>query len=263
METIHPAIARITERRLLRPTPSGAQAKDQTAATDLVYCIGHLRQKRWVAETCVGDKRAKLDATGGGGQREIASEQTRARILDAARELLIAPDGFSAFSIDAVAKRADVARMTVYHQFCSKIGLLEALCDTLAANGGMEQLAAAFRTPDPWEPLSVYIGVFGQFWTADRIVTRRLRALAALDSDFAQVIRSRDERRRHGLEVLMGRLAKSQRLSGVERDATINVLYTLLSFEFFDMLAGVERSPSDVIPEVRRLARAALAEQVS
>ncbi|MGH2485467.1 MAG: TetR family transcriptional regulator, partial [Ktedonobacterales bacterium] len=46
------------------------------------------------------------------GQREAASEQTRSRILDAARELLVATDGFSAFSIDAVAKRADVARMT-------------------------------------------------------------------------------------------------------------------------------------------------------
>jgi hypothetical protein len=31
-----------------------------------------------------------------------------------------------------------------------------------------------------------------------------------------------------------------------------------LSFEFFDMLAGPERSPDDVAPEVRRLARAAL-----
>src|ERR1700736_1948776 len=87
------------------------------------------------------------------GQRQAATEQTRARIIAAARELLIASDGFSGFSIDAVARQADVARMTVYHQFGSKIGLLEALSDSLAAHGGMEQLASAFRERDPLDAL--------------------------------------------------------------------------------------------------------------
>src|SRR5579872_1998691 len=121
------------------------------------------------------------------GQRQAASEQTRARILNAARELLIANDGFSGFSIDAVARKADVARMTVYHQFGSKIGLLEALSDSLAARGGMEQLADAFRRPEPLEALDAYITVFSRLWNADRLVTRRLRALAVLDPDFEQV----------------------------------------------------------------------------
>src|SRR5260370_38951822 len=83
------------------------------------------------------------------GQRKVLTEQARARILTAARELLMASDGFSGFSIDAVARQADVARMTVYHQFGSKIGLLEALSDSLAAHGGMEQLASAFRPQEP------------------------------------------------------------------------------------------------------------------
>ena len=42
------------------------------------------------------------------GQRQVTSEQTRARILTAARELLTASDGFNGFSIDAVARQADV-----------------------------------------------------------------------------------------------------------------------------------------------------------
>ncbi len=69
------------------------------------------------------------------GQRQMITEQTRTRILAAARELLMESSGFSSFSLDAVARQADVARMTVYHQFGSKIGLLEALCDSLAALG--------------------------------------------------------------------------------------------------------------------------------
>ena len=102
------------------------------------------------------------------GQRQKATEQTRARILTAARELLLASDAFSGFSIDAVARQADVARMTVYHQFGSKIGLLEALSDSLAAHGGMEQLANAFRQPDPLKALDEFITVFSRFWQSDQ-----------------------------------------------------------------------------------------------
>ena len=54
------------------------------------------------------------------GQRQAASEQTRSRVLQAARKLLMESTSFSGFSIEAVARRADVARMTIYHQFGSK-----------------------------------------------------------------------------------------------------------------------------------------------
>ena len=193
------------------------------------------------------------------GQRQAATEQTRARILAAARELLMASSGFSGFSIDAVARQADVARMTVYHQFGSKIGLLEALCDSLAVSGGMEQLASAFRRPEPLEALDAYITVFGRFWESDRLVTRRLRGLAALDPDFEQVIRARDERRRQGLRVIVGRLVEQHGLSESSAlDELINVLYTLISFECFDTLAGPSRSIEEVVPVVQQLAGAAL-----
>jgi len=193
------------------------------------------------------------------GQRQAATEQTRTRILTATRELLMASDGFSGFSIDAVARQADVARMTVYHQFGSKIGLLEALSDSLAAHGGMEQLANAFRRSEPLDALDEYITVFSRFWDSDRLVTRRLRALAALDADFEQVIRARDERRRQGLRVLVQRLVEKHGRPAPEAvEEVINVLYTLIGFECFDTLAGSTRSIEEVTPIVRRLAHAAL-----
>ena len=193
------------------------------------------------------------------GQRQAASEQTRARILAAARELLLTGEGFTGFSIDAVARQADVARMTVYHQFGSKIGLLEALSDYLAAHGGMEQLANAFRRTDLYKALDEYIRVFGQFWQSDRFVTRRLRALSSLDPDFEKVIKARDERRREGLRVLMSRIAEKYGKPAPEAfDDTVNILFTLLSFETFDTLAGSTRSIEEVVPLVQKLARAAL-----
>ena len=193
------------------------------------------------------------------GQRQATTEQTRARIITAARELLMASDGFSGFSIDAVARQADVARMTIYHQFGSKIGLLEALSDSLAASGGMEQLANAFRRPEPLDALDEYITVFSRFWDSDRLVTRRLRALAALDPDFEQVVRARDERRRQGLRVIVQRLVEKYGRPAPEAvDETVNVLYTLIGFECFDTLAGSTRSIEEVAPVVRQLAHAAL-----
>ncbi len=193
------------------------------------------------------------------GQRQATTEQTRARILTAARELLAESSGFSGFSIDAVARQADVARMTVYHQFGSKIGLLEALSDSLAAHGGMEHLADAFRRPEPLDALDEYITVFSRFWNADRLVMRRLRALAALDPDFEQVIRTRDEWRRQGVRVIMQRLVEKHMLSATAPlDEIVDALFTLLSFETFDTLAGPTRSIQEVVPVVQRLAHAAL-----
>jgi len=193
------------------------------------------------------------------GQRQATTEQTRARIIAAARELLVASNGFSGFSIDAIARQADVARMTVYYQFGSKIGLLEALSDSLAAHGGMEQLAEAFRRPDPLDALTEYIAVFGRFWNSDRLVTRRLRALAALDPDFEQVVRARDERRREGLRVIVRRLVdKYGRPAPAAFDETVDVLYTLIGFECFDTLAGPTHNLEEIAPVVQQLARAAL-----
>ncbi|GLV53609.1 hypothetical protein KDH_04610 [Dictyobacter sp. S3.2.2.5] len=193
------------------------------------------------------------------GQRQAATEQTRMRIIHASRELLMTEHGFAHFSMEMVAKQADVARMTVYHQFGSRTGLLEALCDSLAASGGMEQMANAFCQPDPIEALKQYIITFGRFWSADRLVTRRLRALAALDPEFEQVIRQRDERRHWGVHTLLSRIiTESEQPGAAKIEEATTALYTLISFETFDSLAGSERSPDEVTELVYQLVLAAL-----
>src|SRR5438876_4258120 len=125
------------------------------------------------------------------GRREGASEETRSRVLTAARALLAAPAGLADFSMDAVARQADVARMTVYYQFGSRRGLLEALFDDLADRGRLaDHLAATFHQPQPLEALRQLIAAFVEFWATDRIVTRRVRSLAALDPEFEQAIQN-------------------------------------------------------------------------
>src|SRR5215208_4057477 len=122
------------------------------------------------------------------GERESTIQHTRDRIIEAARALLTTSDGITSFSIEAVARQADVARMTVYYQFGSKVGLLEAICDTLAANGGITQLEKIFQLADSQEILGEYIRLLSQFWDSDRLLARRLRGLAAIDPEFEQVI---------------------------------------------------------------------------
>ena len=193
------------------------------------------------------------------GRRQAATEQTRARVIGAARELLMASDGFSGFTIDAVARQAGVARMTVYYQFGSKVGLLEALFDDLAARGGMEHLADAFRRPDPLDALAEFIAVFCDFWASDRLIIRRLQALAALDPDFDQALRERGGGRRQGLRVIVLRLVEKYGRPAPEAlDDMVDVLYMLTSFESFDSLTGATRNAEEVASLVQQLARAAL-----
>jgi AcrR family transcriptional regulator len=191
------------------------------------------------------------------GQREASAAQTRARILDAARRLLGNEEGSGSFSIDAVARGADVARMTVYHQFTSKLGLLEALFDELARRGGLERLPALFTQADPVAALQEFVAVFCGFWQSDRIVLRRLRAAAALDPELEAALRARDERRRRGLRVLVGRLIQARGGEETGVDDTVDLLEALTGFETYDLLAQT-RPPDAVVAVVLRGARAVL-----
>jgi AcrR family transcriptional regulator len=193
------------------------------------------------------------------GRRQATVEQTRARILDAARELLETPEGLTSFSVDTIARHADVARMTVYYQFGSKAGLLEALFDDLANRGGMDRLPEAFRQPDPLAALDSFIAVFGHFYATHRLINRRLRGLALLDQDLEPALAARNERRRTGLSVLLQRLAERYGQPAPEAgEEAVTVLYMLTSFESFDALAGDFRSPADVVLLVQRVAHAVL-----
>jgi AcrR family transcriptional regulator len=193
------------------------------------------------------------------GQRKTSAEQTRTRILEATRQLLTARCGLAGFSIDAVAHQAGVARMTVYYQFGSKRGLLEALCDLLAGRAGIDQLCDAFGQPEPLDALDRFIAVFSHFWDSDRLVIRRLNSLGALDPELGEVLRERNERRRGGARAIVGRLTETYGRPPPESfHEAVDILHTLTSFETFDTLAGPTRSPIEVTPLVQRLARAAL-----
>jgi AcrR family transcriptional regulator len=192
------------------------------------------------------------------GQRQVAIDETRARVIAAARELLVSTDP-GRLSIDAVAQRADVSRATVYYQFRSKLGLLEALFDSVAEVGGMAGLPGAFGQSDPLVALDDFIEVFGRFWGSDRLLHRRLHGLAAVDPELGAALQARQEWRRNGATALAGRLTGEHGVPPAEASPDmIDVLFTLTSFETFDILAGSGKTPEAVVPLVQHLARAVL-----
>jgi len=191
------------------------------------------------------------------GQRRTANEATRSRIVAAARELLATPKGPGEFSVDAVARQAEVARMTVYYQFGSRAGLLEAVYDDLASRGGIGDLPGAFQQPDPLRALADFIGVFVRFWASERPVIRRLQVLAASDPELQKV--SREEWRRQGLRVIVERLAAMPDGPAVgSKAAAVDLLHMLTSFQVYEQLAVAGHSPEEITALLRQLGLAAL-----
>ena len=181
------------------------------------------------------------------GKRQDQIDESRRRVIDAAQSLLGEAGSYRAFTVDAVAKKADVAKATIYYQFESKTGLLEAVCDALAEAGGMAHLAAAFTNPDPMAALRLFIETFGGFWDADR---------TTLDPEVKTVISARDDRRRMGLTVLTGRLTETH--PNTDPDDLVRILHVLTSFETFDALALPDAPLTSVIPDIVKLAQAIL-----
>jgi AcrR family transcriptional regulator len=175
----------------------------------------------------------------------------------AARELLASPDGPEEFTVEAVARQAEVARMTVYYQFGSRAGLLEAIFDDLASRGGIGELPGAFQQPDPLVALDDFIAVFVRFWASERLVIRRLQAVTASDPELQKV--SREEWRRQGLQVIVDRAAERPGGPAVaSRAAAVDLLHMLTSFQAYDQLAGTTREPEEVAALLQQLGKAAL-----
>jgi AcrR family transcriptional regulator len=159
-----------------------------------------------------------------------------------------------------VACAADVSRLTVYYQFDSKTGLLEALYDYIASRGNIQQLTEVFQQGgDPVRMLHDFLLVFAQFWASDRQVIRRLHALGAIDDEIGEGLRARNERRRRGLLVILERYCNVYHpLTPLQVAIAIATLHMLTSFETFDALAGEGRPFEEVVEIIRKQAHNAI-----
>jgi AcrR family transcriptional regulator len=177
------------------------------------------------------------------GRREEAIRRTRTAILAAARTELASGDTAS-FSAGAVARRAGVARITVYNQFGSKAGILRELA-------GEFRPAASPRagTAEPREELRQRIEAACAAWSSDTVLFRRLPAEVAAHLEGPA-----------GHRVLAERLAASGQLRpGCSLKEAEDVIGAVSSFAVFDRLhKDGRRSPAAVAEILLRLAHAIL-----
>lgn len=180
--------------------------------------------------------------------RKAAADETRARIIAAAQALMRSG---KSVSMEAVAKRARVSRVTIYHQFESKRELLDAAFDDVAEKGGLFSLRRVFSMPDPRAALHEFVHFFCGFWSSHGGLVRSVNA-ATIDPDVAESVRERNERRRTALTTLVRRLQGG----GPE---LVDVLFVLTSWDTYQELARPGRRPEDVERLVHNAVDAVLA----
>src|ERR1700682_5099283 len=136
------------------------------------------------------------------GRRQEAVDRTKSRILAAARTFLTSREAAHGFSVDAIARRAGVTRATIYHGFKSKTGLLGELYDSLAARAALrDRIGLAFRAEGLTAAIRRIVTAYCHLWATNRLVIRRLHALADVDPGFSRA--DRGEWRRAALTALL------------------------------------------------------------
>ena len=171
------------------------------------------------------------------GARTAAVAETRARVIAAARDMF-AEDGYHRASLDAVARRADVARGTVYHQFGSKVGLLEAVVRDFEERAGLQRLAQLIEQTTPDRLLRDAIAAGCRYWSTDPALVRKVIAVAVTDTDAAQLLAGHDAGRLQLLTRVVERLETGHRLrKSCSPRCAINTLWLLTSFAAYDELA--------------------------
>lgn len=162
-------------------------------------------------------------------ERAESVERTRARILDAAAGLF-GGDRYAQVSLDDIAKAADVSRGTVYRQFESRRGLIEALTSATEHRARFDRVLKAAGGDDPrrafvdtWVELVRFVHEAAPLFD-------NLRSLAHVDADLQQMVRRKDAARRKLANGLTARVAIAGGLR-VPRSRALAIVTALTGYE--------------------------------
>jgi len=204
------------------------------------------------------------------GKRLEQMESNRAAVLRAAREL-VASQGYRRLTLESLATKSGVTRQTVHNLFGTKAGMLGALLDLIALEGGMEGMAQVMSAPPGEGLIEAFVAIFCRFWSRERAVLRQFHAIAVIDPEFGALIEERNRRRLAAATRVVNRLAavpggapgvpyggKEQRTGGPLLAKQAATLTALTSFELFDRLAELLGSDSDATAQVSSLVMKAL-----
>jgi len=193
------------------------------------------------------------------GRKRPSSAKTRARIVGAVRELL-GEGTFHESTVEDVARRAGVARATLYQHFGSRLGLVDALCETFDENPALVAIRKAVALDDSEAALDQTISNCVRFWASEEEVLQPLYGVAAVDPSAGALVERQTADRKSEMERLLRNLRGHGRVAaGVTERRGLALLLVLTSFETFEELrrrAGL--AERDVASTLRATARTLL-----
>jgi AcrR family transcriptional regulator len=173
--------------------------------------------------------------------RAAAAAEKRKDVVDAAARFLRDAGSIADFSLDAVAKEAGVSRLTVYNQFGSRRGLLEAVFDDIAERGRLARLSDAGSNPDPWRGLDLLVEIFCDFWSGDPALGR-LQEAGVIEPEFGQAVFERNERRRPIIRSIVQRILPGRPVA-LACDS-VDLIFVLTGYATFRSLASGRETPA-------------------
>jgi AcrR family transcriptional regulator len=172
--------------------------------------------------------------------REALAAQTRARIVEAARTLLVR-QGMAATTIVALAREAGCSPQTVYAVFGTKAGVLLALLDRMEADADPARLAreVAAAAGAPRRQLGASVAFHRRLFEPWAEVIAIAHGATAADPEVAAWV-AEGHRRRHAGQA---RLAQEWAAVGVLRPGlsgqrAADTLWALLSPDFYLLVVG-------------------------
>ena len=163
------------------------------------------------------------------GARTASVAETRERVVGAARRLF-AEAGFHRVSLDEIARRADVARATVYHQFGSKLGVLGAVVEDYEQRAGLAALAELVESGPVATLVRDVVTAGCTYWSTDPALARSIVAFAVTDPQAADLLAGHDAGRLR----LLTRMV--ERLDLPEPEQALDALWLLTGFAAYDDL---------------------------
>ena len=180
--------------------------------------------------------------------RRQGAARTRQAVLEAARELFTA-QGYTATTVDEIARSAGVSKPTVFAAVGSKPAILKQLRD-IALAGDDEPVPVAQRPwfqealaePDPRRALRLYARITTAIQGRSADVHEVLRAAATSDKDLRDLWRASEDERRGGATIIVDDLLHKSRLkAGLDRTAAIDIVWVLISTDIFVRLVRARR----------------------
>ncbi len=174
--------------------------------------------------------------------RQAQSDQTKGRILDAARALIVAK-GYRATTVAQIARDADVHVDTLYALVGRKPEILRELIE-LAISGTNQPIAPEERDyvqrmqreSDPVRQLDIYAGAVRAIQTRLAPLFLALRDAASTEPEAHEVWHQISERRAANMRRLVANLGQSALRPDLSLDEAADVIWATASSELFVLL---------------------------